>query len=329
MKAFLILLCVISAGLSARASGYVNEDFTGTTAPGWVFTTGDDEGPYLTAAQGIDSPGDGWLRLTENENNEADFAYYDTAFSSAEGVYIEMAYSIWGGSGADGLVVALFDGSVDSPTAGGYGGSLGYAQRTGVDGLSKAVFGIGLDEFGNFSNPTEGRIGGPGSVPDGVAIRGPGDKQDGYEYITGSDVSGYGSLDFRNVLTRPDQTGDDYRGFRLIISTEKYITLDMKFGADSEYVTIIDQFPYTEEMPDTLKLGFTAGTGGSTNFHEIRTLIVADQFFGSVPEPAGMVWIGGFLMIYLGRKNVGRSFRSAPERVQQQFRKIRLLQTAY
>ncbi|NJM63955.1 MAG: hypothetical protein HC849_33565 [Oscillatoriales cyanobacterium RU_3_3] len=32
--------------------------------------------------------------------------------------------------------------------------------------------GIGLDEFGNFSNPTEGRIGGPGQVPDAVTIRG-------------------------------------------------------------------------------------------------------------------------------------------------------------
>lgn len=193
----------------ASAGVYVNETFTGTTAPGWVFTTGDDEAPYLTAAQGVDAPGEGWLRLTENENNEADFAYYDTAFSSSEGVHIEMDYSFWGGSGADGLVVALFDGSVDNPTAGGYGGSLGYAQRYSIDGLSQAVFGIGLDEFGNFSNPSEGRIGGPGRVP------------------------------------------------------------------------------------------------------------------------AGMVWVGGLLMIYLSRRGFGSTFQSTPESMRHHFRKIRLLKSAY
>src|SRR5690606_17588280 len=81
-------------------------------------------------------------------------------------------------SGADGITFFLFDATASgSFITGGFGGSLGYAQRAdqGLPGLSKGYLGIALDEFGNFSNSLQGRVGGPGRQSGSVTLRGDGD----------------------------------------------------------------------------------------------------------------------------------------------------------
>jgi hypothetical protein len=69
LRLYLSLLVVLLTNLSAQST--FSESFTGTTATGWVFggSTGSTS-PYLTANT-IDTPGTGWLRLTENTNNQA------------------------------------------------------------------------------------------------------------------------------------------------------------------------------------------------------------------------------------------------------------------
>lgn len=77
------MVCVLTltGGMGTTlAQVTVTESFTGTTASGWVF--GGNYTPVLTAAAGIDTPGDGWLRLTDNAGNRATYALFDSAIFS-------------------------------------------------------------------------------------------------------------------------------------------------------------------------------------------------------------------------------------------------------
>lgn len=93
---------------------------------------------------------DGALRLTDAVNEQNGYIYIDIPFSSAYGIKAEFEYFSYGGNGADGLVAFLFDAETPVFNTGGFGGSLGYAQRGNQAGLSRAYLGIGFDEYGNF-----------------------------------------------------------------------------------------------------------------------------------------------------------------------------------
>lgn len=268
-------------GLATAAFGQVTitTDFKDTTAPGWVFGGSPTSTmPYLTANT-VDTTGNGWLRLTESLNNQATYALFDSAiFSVNAQIQIEMQYAFWNGSGADGITFFLVDGSTTAATfsTGSYGGSMGYAQRTADPGMPGGYLGIALDNWGNYSNATEGRVGGPGFVPNAIAVRGP--ESSDYEFIAGSgplqSLSGGGQMDFPGYTTRPDQSGVDYRSFRLTLDANNQLTVDMKFGAASDYITAFTADLSVYDRPDTFKIGFTGATGGSTEIHEIRNLAV-------------------------------------------------------
>ncbi len=264
-----------------QAQSTFQETFTGTSAYGWYFG-GTGYTPTLTAATGADSPGQGWLRLTDNGTNRSTYALLDTEiFSVNAQIQIEMEYAFYNGSGADGITFFLVDGSTDinSFTAGAYGGSLGYAQKdataappSGVAGMDGGYLGFGFDNFGNYSNPTEGRVGGPGFSPNSVAVRGP--EANNWAYIAGANLNAYGQMDFPNLTSRPDQTGTSYRSFRLTLDAGNYLVVEMKFGASSSYVTVFQADLSSYARPETFKVGFTGATGSSTEIHEIRNLSV-------------------------------------------------------
>ncbi|NVK50579.1 MAG: cell surface protein, partial [Cyclobacteriaceae bacterium] len=260
---------------------------------------------------------DGVLRLTNNQNNQVGYVYIDVPFPSAYGIKAEFEYFSYGGSGqflADGLSIFLFDAATQNFSPGGFGGSLGYAQRNEEPGLTNAYLGIGFDEFGNFGNRAEGKNGGfqgvvDELVPDAIVVRGPGNGFSGYPFIVGRKtmasgtekdgfnpgaqfpISSGGAGTFR--VTDPNQPG--YRKVFLELQPDPdgvgyFLTLRMQVTTEPNQprmVTIFDR-PYDFPAPKELKIGFAASTGGFTNFHEIRNLIVevsADDF---LVDPIGV-----------------------------------------
>ena len=139
------------------------------------------------------------LRLTDASGQVATYATLQRLFPGAGNkITVEFLHYAYGGTtGADGIGVILSDAS-QSPTAGAFGGSLGYApkrQDQGGDtthpGFVGGWIGIAIDEWGNYSSNTEGRTGGnaPGLTPDSVAIRGSGAAFSGYAYLRGATLS--------------------------------------------------------------------------------------------------------------------------------------------
>ncbi len=84
-------------------------------------------------------------------------------------------------SGADGISFFLSDGGTAAtpvaPTVGALGGSLGYSCSNvngTYDGVVGGYLGIGIDEFGNFSNSGDNTSSGVGQTPGAIAVRGAG-----------------------------------------------------------------------------------------------------------------------------------------------------------
>jgi uncharacterized repeat protein (TIGR01451 family) len=258
----------------------INETFKNNT-----ITNGITLGGSASLTSGASDPaGQGWLRLTGSTNNQAGFAVIEKPFPSAMGVLIDFEYTTWstpgGGNGADGLSVFLFN-AADSFQVGGYGGSLGYAPHTGAAGLSGGYMGIGLDEYGNYSNPTEDRTGGPGFVKNVVGLRGP---APGYAYLGGNQVinsdngtGDNGGIDYNTpTATRPTAT-QFYR--RVQVSLEPHegfytVIVRWKKSPTAPFTTLFGPVTMTSVPPPMLKLGLAASTGSLHNFHEIRNMVI-------------------------------------------------------
>ncbi|HMI02530.1 MAG TPA: hypothetical protein VK541_08625, partial [Pedobacter sp.] len=163
--ALFLVLSFIAADTYAQFP--YQESFRGATANGITF--GGAPSAFLTAGGSgyqagahtgtpLDAVGEGYLRLTNNTKNQKGYIYSNADFPSTEGLSAEFEYYIYGGNGADGISFFLFDATASPFVIGGFGGSLGYAQINTTNpvspGVSKGYLAIGLDEFGNFSNPT-------------------------------------------------------------------------------------------------------------------------------------------------------------------------------
>jgi Bacterial lectin len=207
VPAFLFLALFPADGFGQ--SLLVDESFGNSTAPGWVL-----QGSAQLTSGTVDPNGAGWLRLTPASNSTEGFAYLNQAVPLSSGIDIKVQYQTWGKTGtvgADGLALDLFSGAITTPTAGAFGGSLGYAQglngATPTPGLTGGIVGIGIDENGNFANPTENRVGGPGPEPNSITIRGPGNGSGATN--TAGTAPNYGFLD---TATSPFPIPNGHRG---------------------------------------------------------------------------------------------------------------------
>ncbi|WP_375416128.1 T9SS type A sorting domain-containing protein [uncultured Hymenobacter sp.] len=272
----LLLALLLSQFYRAQAQFPRAESFQNAKAGG--FTLGGTA--TLTAATGLDAPGTGYLRLTTAGLNQSGFAIDSSSFPAPNGFSISFEFFAYGGTGADGFSVFLVD--ADSTSAktfkpGASGGSLGYAQKTPTpptsDGVPFGYIGIGIDEFGNYSNPNEGRAGGPGFRPDAVSIRGAGNGRSStdYPYLAGTPTLPF-SLD---VPTRRAQVGSaDYRRAYIdVVPTNGTYRITVRIQHGLAVQTAVRSFT-VPRPPENLRIGFAGSTGNSTNFHEIRKLAI-------------------------------------------------------
>ena len=258
---------------------------------------------------------DGVLRLTENQTNQRGYVYIDIPFPSAFGIKASFEYFSYGGDvlrRADGITFFLFDADVPVFSPGGFGGSLGYAQKGTDPGLSRGYIGIGFDEFGNFGNTAENKVGGFAGagadlVPDAIVIRGSGNGTSGYAFLVGRKTMSTGNDGLNPGGQFPISSGGtgtqrvtdpNLPGYRKVFlelqpkpdKTGYFVTLRMMVTTaqgQPRMVTIFDR-PYDFPAPKNLKIGFAASTGGFTNFHEIKNLIVEVSNDEALQEPTGI-----------------------------------------
>jgi MSHA biogenesis protein MshQ len=250
----------------------------------WIVSSSDGLGinPYINATSNL-------LRMTENTGSNAKAATVPGIFPAA-GNYISVEfkhYAYWG-SGADGVAVTLSDYAIPA-TPGAFGGSLGYAQRTiaggggsDVSGFAGGWLGVGIDEYGNYQNPTEGRIGGPGAIVESVGMRGSGSALLGYNWLGGTAALN------PIVDNRGSTTASPGYYYQVIIDARNATAVSTAVNRDTTgtgntYTSLISvpnvftANPTQLAVPANWQISFTGSTGGSTNIHEIGGLRVCAQ----------------------------------------------------
>jgi len=288
ISAALALLAVLVAPVirlqTASADNLQADNFTGNTLNGSWLSGGNPNPACLTASistsgdihgcdseTAIDSAGNGALRLTSNANSQAGFVINQTPISTASGLQISFDMYQYDGTGADGIAFFLIDGA-DSPTQpGAFGGSLGYSSNnTGGAGLVGGYVGVGFDAFGNFSSSDFG-TGGPGAHANSITVRGSEDS--GYKFVATKPASG--SLAINGTTDRADARCH----VTISISTNNIMTVYVDYedgrGPIKELSDInLNTINGAGSLPDNLKFGFSASTGGSNDIHEISGLSV-------------------------------------------------------
>ena len=223
------------------------------------------------------------LRMTDNTGNVATAATLQRLLpATGNFVQVQFKYYAYNGNGADGMAVIFSDASI-TPQPGGYGGSLGYAQLNGTSGFAGGWAAIALDEYGNFSNPTETRIGGPGLRQDSVSVRGSGSGTTNYRYAAGTSANLSPGIDVSGSTPGPGHTYRITLDSR--VSGKTMVMVERNTG--SGFTTLISSFDIRTTtnqaaLPSDFFLSLTGSTGGSNNIHELDDLQVCATRINSV-----------------------------------------------
>jgi hypothetical protein len=247
-------------------------------------TNGPVTSPWVVSGTNTPAVVDGALLLTDATTGQRGFALYNEAISATRGIDVTFSQAQWGGDGADGIVFFVKKGSDTGTTPGGDGGAMGYGPRelvpaTGgdpevpaVDGLSGALLGIGLDSYGSFAGgdidgsncaTTFSRGGG-----NAIVIRGAGQGQLGYCLLADSYSLNENSL---NLLSASYASRlEAARIVRVVIDSATASDPRVQVYYDGGAEPVIDiELPAEFSSVPTIKIGFSAGTGGSTNNHNV------------------------------------------------------------
>jgi hypothetical protein len=277
------LMIVASSSVQAEVTIPV-ESFTGANAvsDNWI-AGGFPNSACLTAGNDlartpipgcqmprIDEIGSGVFRLTYADYDQSGYLLYNSPLPSGDGLDAFFYASQWGGDGADGLAFFFTDGEYELTAPGGNGGSLGYAAKFAGDpdaqeGVAHALLGIGFDTYGAFhSSYSDGNgcTGGAGGTENQVVVRGAGNGLDGYCYIDGVDLTPMG------ISLSGDSREEAAHLIRVRVDSAKVAERKVRIFIDGARVLTVD-LPEEFLAAETVKFGWTAGTGGFTNYHEI------------------------------------------------------------
>ena len=245
-------------------------------------TNGPLVAPWVVSGTVAPAVVDGALLLTNTDESQNGFALYDEAISVTRGIDVTFSQAQWGGTGADGIVFFVKKGTDTSTTPGSTGGALGYAPNgaavPATNGLSGALLGIGLDAWGNFavagSNGTGCSTEFNGQVANAITVRGAGQGQAGYCLLAAPYNLSTNSL---NPLSASYSTRDEAtRQVRVVIDSASAADPRVTVYYDGGAEPIIDiALPAEFSAVSTVKIGFSAGTGGSVNNHNVWGLTSA------------------------------------------------------
>lgn len=227
----------------------------------------------------------GRMVLTRDIGDQAASITYRRLFPSAGNIIqVSFDYYSWHRSwdkGADGMALVFSDAAL-SPAPGGFGGSLGYAQRRrdgdDLPGFNGGWLGIALDEWGNFSSTEAQKNGGPGSRPQSIAMRGAVATR--YRYIP---AVRDGWPDSPKVSPPLDRTHASVPGpgdtYVMTLDTRKpgasIVSVDRIVRATGERQQIIHQRNISADLPGQrwrprdFYVSITGSTGGEQNTHAI------------------------------------------------------------
>ena len=226
------------------------------------------------------------LRLTPAGTQQSGGLIYKRPIPISSGLDVSFSFSMWGGTGADGMNFFLQKGTETSSVL-PKGGTLGYSadrnQTPNLDGLRNGLLGIGLDMFGNHGNTQFDGTGCPTLSPrpgaNALVIRGPGSLKAGYCIL--------GSL--KNAATSWS-TGTSSRSgrakaIRIVIDPSTVTTPQVKVWLCAANTTcstagapnLAVNAPAALVNEPTVRFGFSATTGGITNRHEVWDLAVDSQ----------------------------------------------------
>ncbi len=233
-----------------------------------------------STSKGTFQPGvvNGRLRFTQAVGNQSTSSSYQRLFPARDNlVEVEFDHFAYDGTGADGIAVVLSDARV-TPRAGAFGGPLGYGFKPNEPGFAGGWLGIGIDEYGNFSNE-----GGEGAMPgrrrQSVALRGSGEDETGYRYLAGACNNGTTNTSGSCLSPTVDNnnSGDVHR-YKIVVdsrvSNQSQVEILRKVGSGNWQtivgpLNVLDSQFNQAAVPDDFLLSITGSTGGSNNIHEI------------------------------------------------------------
>lgn len=217
----------------------------------------------------------GRMRLTDNSGDVATASTLQRLLpATGNFVQVQFRYYAYGGNGADGVAVVLSDASF-TPQPGAFGGPLGYGTKNtaATTGFAGGWLGVGIDEYGNFSN--EGGTNSVGQRQDSVAVRGSGSGTSGYPYLRGTAANLNPGIDISGSTPGP---GHLYR-ITLDSTTAGKTMVTVERNTGSGFTTLISSFDARASasqaaLPSNFYLSLTGSTGGSNNIHELDDLQV-------------------------------------------------------
>lgn len=252
--------------------------------------------PSTTFNAGTSGLPSGYLKLTDDSTSKVGGVLYDRALPSKNGLVLEFTqYQYGDGTSlyghADGIGFFLSDGSYSLTATGQSGGALGYGymvESGSSNGLAHAYLGVGFDVFGNFASTsyvgascTTAQNNGvtQGRIPNAISLRGPGNAKSGYCLVKTAKVTDV-SAGSQMYHTSPSSMTTDVqmqtalsgakRKTRITVyplktgETAPLVTVEVDFG--SGYVTAVSE-RMTTAVPELIKFGFSASTGGGRDAH--------------------------------------------------------------